>query len=682
MSMTNLITPTTATAYILTNGDIRDKTGWDNFHPNSTVNQIIIYVEDGDSDNVMSINYSPEIRKKWATHWFPLFYRGLSEVTLTGESEPRTFAQYQSYVPVILSTLNINSDSPMTFDATVRQQAGTNLIGSYATVASLPTSYGDWEDLQDMEENDVVAYVYASGVNGFYMVEYADETYSWTLQTSGITNYVTAKPYSVIEGTLLAGFNNPDEITELTDEQYRLIWQELSSLASEYDSNYELIQDLIDGTTEAGEAVADQNGNVIDTTYQLLSNLVTAFQTTPLDTTYASEKLIYDTIQAILDGTTALTKITVDDGSGNIVEIIYRHTDGNNYQVLQATYPDGRVYQFGEEAYRNYRNENDPATTYQSGFTLMSDGVSTGNQAVKGLLFDEDSEYSRNFLGVVTVDNIANNAKSKATFEGIVEDIAQSNLYVSGTAYAEGQVLWAREGKLSNVAPAKPSRQVRVGFIINTVSTTHDVLVCPQIFDTLGELSNVSIEDITDQDNIKYDEATGNYVRDGRATDLETANMIKSVSWNGTTFVITFTHYDDTTSTVDITLSQLKTFLGEATTSLSGLMSSTDKTRLDTLYALLNDTTDGSADSVVDNISEVLAIFDSYPEGADIVSALTDKVDKVTGKSLILDTEIIRLAGMETGSQVNVIEVVKQNGSALSITSKAVDVLYLPKQAT
>jgi len=50
------------------------------------------------------------------------------------------------------------------------------------------------------------------------------------------------------------------------------------------------------------------------------------------------------------------------------------------------------------------------------------------------------------------------------------------------------------------------------------------------------------------------------------------------------------------------------------------------------------------------------------------------KVDKETGKSLVLDTEITKLAGVEAGAQVNVLEGVKVNGTAKTITDKVVDI--------
>jgi hypothetical protein len=103
---------------------------------------------------------------------------------------------------------------------------------------------------------------------------------------------------------------------------------------------------------------------------------------------------------------------------------------------------------------------------------------------------------------------------------------------------------------------------------------------------------------------------------------LETANMIKSITRSGSN-LFTITYYDDTTSSL-LTLAELKSFIGEATQSLSGLMSAQDKTDLDTLMALF----DSDGDSVVNTIAEILAIFENYPEGVDLVTELATKEDK------------------------------------------------------
>ena len=69
----------------------------------------------------------------------------------------------------------------------------------------------------------------------------------------------------------------------------------------------------------------------------------------------------------------------------------------------------------------------------------------------------------------------------------------------------------------------------------------------------------------------------------------------------------------------------LVSVLGEASQSLNGLMSASDKAHLDALYAVLGAESD--ADTFVNTINEILAVFDQYPEGTTIVNALAGKVD-------------------------------------------------------
>jgi hypothetical protein len=79
-----------------------------------------------------------------------------------------------------------------------------------------------------------------------------------------------------------------------------------------------------------------------------------------------------------------------------------------------------------------------------------------------------------------------------------------------------------------------------------------------------------------------------------------------------------------------ITLADLKVAIGVATTSVNGLMSSTDKTNLDGLMALFGE----DADAVVNKISEVLTAFDGFPETTDLMAYFATKVDKEEGKGL------------------------------------------------
>ena len=66
--------------------------------------------------------------------------------------------------------------------------------------------------------------------------------------------------------------------------------------------------------------------------------------------------------------------------------------------------------------------------------------------------------------------------------------------------------------------------------------------------------------------------------------------------------------------------------------------------------------------------------WDVIYDKAELDALLANKVDKVVGKSLVSDTEIAKLAGIETGAQANVIEEIKVNGVKVEPTAKAVNI--------
>ena len=302
---TNTITNTTAEVYFLTDGSVRDSFNENGFHPLSNVNMVVVYIEDGTSTNVATINYAPDIRKNWATHWFPCFYRGLVEHTLDGELEPRSFAQYVTTVPNILLAMNQNSTSVMSTAVTVQQQSGSNLIGSYNTVSDLPTSYGDWEDLQDLEEANAVAYVWEAGTNGFYQVVYTSATtsYAWTLVTSSIQNEVYTKQYDVWTITVQPGYGNPAPITELTDEQYRLIWQEFGELTATIET-YTLLVDGYEARIIALEDGTYEHPQL--TLYNATGNAIATFDGTDVLFNYGGTTIKLSQITLLEDGTTVI----------------------------------------------------------------------------------------------------------------------------------------------------------------------------------------------------------------------------------------------------------------------------------------------------------------------------------------------------------------------------------------
>lgn len=67
--------------------------------------------------------------------------------------------------------------------------------------------------------------------------------------------------------------------------------------------------------------------------------------------------------------------------------------------------------------------------------------------------------------------------------------------------------------------------------------------------------------------------------------------------------------------------------LNGASQSLAGVMTATDKTRLNTLWSLLQD---DQNENIVDTINEILAIFSNYPQGVNIISQFATKADKTS----------------------------------------------------
>lgn len=85
-------------------------------------------------------------------------------------------------------------------------------------------------------------------------------------------------------------------------------------------------------------------------------------------------------------------------------------------------------------------------------------------------------------------------------------------------------------------------------------------------------------------------------------------------------------YIDSAVSNVDISKEKLISIIGNASHSSSGLLSIEDKIHLDTLVEMLEngDTT------LVDTLTEVLAVFNTYPQGTDLFALLATKADKAT----------------------------------------------------
>lgn len=64
----------------------------------------------------------------------------------------------------------------------------------------------------------------------------------------------------------------------------------------------------------------------------------------------------------------------------------------------------------------------------------------------------------------------------------------------------------------------------------------------------------------------------------------------------------------------------------------------------------------------------------TYATKSEVTTGLSGKVDTAAGQRLMTDAEGTKLSGIATGAEVNVIEIVKRNGTPLAVSDKAVDI--------
>ena len=118
----------------------------------------------------------------------------------------------------------------------------------------------------------------------------------------------------------------------------------------------------------------------------------------------------------------------------------------------------------------------------------------------------------------------------------------------------------------------------------------------------------------TDTINIKH--GTGITVARVDADNMTITNTAPNVTTN-----ITTTH--NSTNVVVNSSDGTDGTINGATTSLAGVMTATDKTRVDTLYTWYSNMTTADGDSIIDTINEMLAAFTNAPESLNVYNELT-----------------------------------------------------------
>lgn len=122
----------------------------------------------------------------------------------------------------------------------------------------------------------------------------------------------------------------------------------------------------------------------------------------------------------------------------------------------------------------------------------------------------------------------------------------------------------------------------------------------------------------------------------------------------------------------DTTSKTIKTYSGTAWEQFGGVVNATLANNVLTI-------TKADASTITLNFSDVASAKETMAVFETLNTAIGTKVDKVEGKGLSTEDytteEKTKLAGIEEGAQVNVIEEVQVNGTALTVTDKKVNVV-------
>ncbi len=351
------------------------------------------------------------------------------------------------------------------------------------------------------------------------------------------------------------------------------------------------------------------------------------------------------------------------------------------------------------EMFKNLILEVEPASgvTFTNGMCVMYAGSigGSGKRLAKPTNFAELKLNPGLFLGVIT--QISDDGNGIVNWYGEVNNLNTQDLVLGSPVYVGDNGSW------TTIKPTSPNPQISIGLIERAHVEQGRISVRPRINCYLSELHDVYINGHTfvGGEIIKYNFTNSRWeifnldgslltistnISDIQGDIIDINTNLQALDLNKVDKLLTIIGLDLQNN---ITLDEFKIALGNATTSLDGLLSSEDKVHINNFVTLFeNDSTE-----ILDTIALILQIFETYPEGTDIMTLLEGKVDKVTGYGLSknnLSDELkqqydaaythtsdisnphsvtktqVGLENVEDGAQINIIEKVNIDGADLT----------------
>lgn len=176
-------------------------------------------------------------------------------------------------------------------------------------------------------------------------------------------------------------------------------------------------------------------------------------------------------------------------------EMVWNASDGTADLGLQG----GVTLQIGQE--QLIRILNKTGSTIENMHVVYLTGAQ-GSRVTAAQAQANNSSADKTLA--VATQAIPNNAEGLATLSGLVRDIDTST-------WAEGTELWlsaSTAGAITNVRPAAPNHQVRIGYVVRSHPTTGSIYVTVNIGADMSHLHDVVITAPADGDVLIYDSTT------------------------------------------------------------------------------------------------------------------------------------------------------------------------------
>jgi len=215
-------------------------------------------------------------------------------------------------------------------------------------------------------------------------------------------------------------------------------------------------------------------------------------------------------ITGLTGGISTVDYIDMDTAAtptGAVARIRWNDTDG----VPEVGLKGGNVtLQIGSELVQRVTNAT--GVDLSEGKVVYVTGA-TGNKVTVGLAQATSDSLSATIIGVTT-EPIGHNQQGFVTTEGLVRDIDTS-------AFAEGDVLWlspTTAGEITATKPTAPNHLVMVGYCVRSSATVGSIFVKVQNGYEIGELHDVYINSVANNDVLVYDSTDSRWENKAQST--------------------------------------------------------------------------------------------------------------------------------------------------------------------